>query len=105
MQDIFEYVKYDNTSATPCPAGLKAVNTGSTLGAECLRIKPGMEKLASRFETRRYLALLGGKDPFSICQTLFLICQTGQVFADSACNCFCWMPSSHLPPPQTHMLK
>ena len=77
MQDIFDYVKYDNTSATPCPAGLSAVNTGSTLGAECLRIKPGMEKLASRFETRRYLALLGGELPFPICQACL-------VLADSA---------------------
>jgi hypothetical protein len=39
------------------------IPTGSVLGAECLKIKPGMEKLASRFETRRYLALLGGLHP------------------------------------------
>jgi hypothetical protein len=65
FMDIFEYAKYDVNATTPCPAGLTAVNTGSVLGAECLRIKPGMERLASRFETRRYLALMGGTTEFT----------------------------------------
>ena len=34
-------------------------------GAECLMIRPGMELIASRFETRRYLALLGGTTEFT----------------------------------------
>lgn len=35
------------------------------VGPECLRVKPGQEILASRFETRRYLAMLGGTTEWS----------------------------------------
>ena len=38
---------------------------GMPNGAECLMLKPGMEMIASRFETRRYLALLGGTTEFT----------------------------------------
>ena len=40
-----------------CDAGFTGVNVGQ--GAECLKVKPGMEKLASRLETRRYGNMLG----------------------------------------------
>ena len=39
--------------------------TGGLNGAECLRLRPGMEQIASRFETRRYLAYLGGTTEFT----------------------------------------
>lgn len=55
--DLFEVATYNSTSNS-CPANFKAVNTGGR-GAECLRVKSGMEKLASRFETRRYAGYLG----------------------------------------------
>ncbi|MCB9764029.1 MAG: DUF839 domain-containing protein [Alphaproteobacteria bacterium] len=40
-----------------CPEGFGSVRT--TWGPECLRVREGMETLASRLETRRYAALLG----------------------------------------------
>ncbi len=40
-----------------CPTGFTSINT--TPGHECLQIKTGMEKAASRLETRRYAALRG----------------------------------------------
>ena len=40
-------------------------HAGGLNGAECLRLKPGMEQVASRFETRRYLAYLGGTTEFT----------------------------------------
>ena len=40
-------------------------DAGGLHGAECLRLKPGMEQIASRFETRRYLAYLGGTTEFT----------------------------------------
>ncbi len=46
-----------------CPtAGFKFVNT--TTGKECLQVKVGMEKAASRLETRRYAAMMGGTTEF-----------------------------------------
>lgn len=48
-----------------CPStGFKSVNTGSG-GLECLKLKTGMEKAASRLETRRYAALLGATTEFN----------------------------------------
>lgn len=40
-----------------CPADFSGVNTSA--GFECLAVKPGMETVASRLETRRYAALMG----------------------------------------------
>jgi secreted PhoX family phosphatase len=45
-----------------CPAGYGDINTSA--GHECLMIKPGMEKVASRLETRRYAALMGATTEF-----------------------------------------
>ena len=49
---LMDRVLPDPTGA--CPAGLRL--TRSHTGLECLGIKPGMELLASRLETRRYAA-------------------------------------------------
>jgi len=56
--DIFEKGDVAN-----CPAGFKLIVT--TPGAECLKVKPGMEKAASRLESRRYAAMLGGTTEFN----------------------------------------
>lgn len=61
FNDIFE-------TATPnadnsCPATFTSINT--TTGHECLKVKAGMEKAASRLETRRYAAMLGGTTEFN----------------------------------------
>jgi secreted PhoX family phosphatase len=57
-------VRFDElfTAADPdasggCPAGMASTNT--LTGHECLAVKPGMDLLASRLETRRYAALKG----------------------------------------------
>ena len=68
--DIFEtadMVKTDVDGDTieetgRCPADFTAVNT--TPGAECLKIKEGMETAASRLETRRYAAMKGATTEF-----------------------------------------
>ena len=59
--DIFE-------TATPeadhtCAAGFSSVNAGG-VGQECLKIKSGMEKAASRLETRRYAGIKGATTEF-----------------------------------------
>lgn len=41
-----------------CDTGYTSVNVGG-FGQECLKLKDGMEKVASRLETRRYAAYLG----------------------------------------------
>lgn len=59
--DIFDSVA-PNADAT-CPDGFTSINT--TPGHECLKVKPGMEKAASRLETRRYGAMKGGTTEFN----------------------------------------
>ncbi len=61
FSDIFETAE-PNEDGT-CPAGFVSVNTEDS-GHECLRVKPGMEKIASRLETRRYAAMLGATTEF-----------------------------------------
>ena len=56
--DLFEEATPSSTSApAACPTGFKAVH--GSAGLECLKVKVGMEKLASRFESRRYAGYLG----------------------------------------------
>jgi len=57
--DIFEWAAATGSPSTTCPEGFKYVLTKSTTG-ECLKFKVGMEKAAAFFETRRYIAYLGG---------------------------------------------
>ncbi len=45
-----------------CPFGFTSVNT--TWGFECLQVKPGMDKYASRLESRRYAAYKGATTEF-----------------------------------------
>ncbi|MGE4268646.1 MAG: alkaline phosphatase PhoX, partial [Deferribacterales bacterium] len=58
--DIFDEV--DISGGATCPTTHKEINT--TYGHECLQVKTGMEKAASRLETRRYAAMLGGTTEF-----------------------------------------
>lgn len=51
------------SSIEMCKDGHRPVNTDASW--ECLKVKPGMEKYASRFETRRYAALLGATTEWS----------------------------------------
>merc|ERR1711879_865650 len=61
FDDIFKKmsVKEDGTCAI---SSFTAINT--TMGAECLKIKDGMEEIASRLESRRYAALKGATTEF-----------------------------------------
>ena len=68
FSQIFDYAKYNATAEPRCPPLFRSVNNGHSLDAngkvtgvagECLRLKAGMEKLASRFETRRFAAYVG----------------------------------------------
>lgn len=45
-----------------CPDGFGSINT--RFGRECLRVRPGMEGLASRLESRRFAALRGATTEF-----------------------------------------
>jgi len=60
FSDIFETAS-GNEDGT-CPTGFKAVNTSAYF--ECLKLKPGMEKVASRLETRRYASYMGATTEF-----------------------------------------
>lgn len=52
--DIFDSVSPSNGV---CDSGFTSVNT--SVGQECLKVKTGMDKTASRLETRRYAAIKG----------------------------------------------
>lgn len=54
--DIFETA--DASEEGNCPEGFTSINAGGN-GQECLQVKTGMEKVASRLETRRYAAVMG----------------------------------------------
>lgn len=58
FNDIFETASIDEK----CPEGFTSVNT--TMKQECLKIKPGMEEIASRLESRRYAAIKGATTEF-----------------------------------------
>merc|ERR1719453_1557153 len=62
FSDLFEVEAPDANSG--CSSGFTAINAGG-VGVECLKVKPGKEKLASRLETRRYAAMLGCTAEFS----------------------------------------
>jgi len=63
FSDLFD-VATPNAAAPFCPDGFTSVNTDSVAKLECLKLKPGKEMLASRFETRRYAALKGATSEF-----------------------------------------
>lgn len=58
--DIFETADMD--AEGNCADGFTGINTAT--GKECLKLKPGMEKAASRMETRRYAAMMGATTEF-----------------------------------------
>lgn len=58
--DLFDTV--DPVSGA-CADGYTSINANGA-GQECLKLKPGMEKAASRLETRRYAAYLGATTEF-----------------------------------------
>ncbi len=58
FNDIFETAPTDQA----CPSGFTSINT--TMKQECLKIKPGMEEIASRLESRRYAAIKGATTEF-----------------------------------------
>lgn len=57
--DMFEARKAEGDQ---CPAGFSSINTAWK--HECLKLKPGMEKYASRLESRRYAAIQGATTEF-----------------------------------------
>ncbi len=59
---MFETATPDATT-NACPATFSSINT--TTGHECLKVKTGMDKAASRLETRRYAAIKGGTTEFN----------------------------------------
>lgn len=60
FSDIFETAKVNSDKS--CPTGFTSINT--TSGHECLKVKDGMDRVASRLETRRYAALKGATTEF-----------------------------------------
>jgi hypothetical protein len=57
FSDLFEVQQPLPVLVAPfCSAGFTSVNT---ITQECLKLKPGMEKIASRLEMRRYAAMMG----------------------------------------------
>jgi secreted PhoX family phosphatase len=60
FSDIFETAEMAGDGS--CPIGYLASNAEAR--AECLMVKPGMETVASRLETRRYASMLGATTEF-----------------------------------------
>ncbi|MCB1486125.1 MAG: DUF839 domain-containing protein, partial [Bauldia sp.] len=58
--DLFETAEMGEDGS--CPAGFLSSNAEGRI--ECLKVKPGMEMLASRLETRRYASMLGATTEF-----------------------------------------
>jgi secreted PhoX family phosphatase len=66
--DIFD--KVTPVKDGVCPDGYTSINAGHRIDKygrfhQCLKIKPGMEKAASRLETRRYAAMKGATTEFN----------------------------------------
>lgn len=59
FNDIFESASANDMQ---CPSDFSSINT--TMKHECLKIKPGMEEIASRMESRRYAAIKGATTEF-----------------------------------------
>ena len=60
FSDLFDAA--DIAADGSCPDGFLSSNADSQ--AECLKVKPGMEPVASRLETRRYASMLGATTEF-----------------------------------------
>ncbi|MCO6185120.1 PhoX family phosphatase [Rhizobium sp. L1K21] len=60
FSDIFDSERFDDDGN--CPEGFLPSNAEGR--SECLKVKPGMEKLASRLETRRYASMHGATTEF-----------------------------------------
>ena len=60
FSDLFETA--DIADDGKCPEGFKSSNAEGR--AECLKVKPGMDLLASRLETRRYASMMGATTEF-----------------------------------------
>jgi secreted PhoX family phosphatase len=60
FDDMFE--RTDIADDGSCPSGFLSSNAEER--AECLKVKPGMEALASRLETRRYASMMGATTEF-----------------------------------------
>ncbi|UXD88551.1 PhoX family protein [Thalassolituus hydrocarboniclasticus] len=60
FNDIFDS---EDPVGNACSAGFTSINANG-VGQECLKVKAGMEKVASRLETRRYAAMLGATTEF-----------------------------------------
>ncbi|WP_295530601.1 alkaline phosphatase PhoX [uncultured Thioclava sp.] len=60
FSDIFETAEIGDDGT--CPEGFSATNAKGN--AECLRVKDGMDMLASRLETRRYASMKGATTEF-----------------------------------------
>lgn len=61
FSDIFETARFDDGGI--CPEGYSSSNAEAV--SECLKVRPGMDVLASRLETRRYASMLGATTEFS----------------------------------------
>ena len=60
FSDLFETA--DMADDGTCPVGFLASNAEAA--AECLKVKPGMDAIASRVETRRYASMMGATTEF-----------------------------------------
>ncbi len=60
FSDLFETAKIADDGS--CPAGFLTSNAEER--AECLKVKPGMDIVASRVETRRYASMMGATTEF-----------------------------------------
>lgn len=76
FSDMFETADPVNNA---CPTGFTSINAGN-VGHECLRVKAGQDKLASRLETRRYAAMLGCTSEFSRQEGVTFSMDTGKLY-------------------------
>jgi secreted PhoX family phosphatase len=82
FDDIFDTAQvnsaWSEVSTCDINGGFVSVRTSS--GHECLKIKEGMEAMASRFETRRYAAMLGCTSEFNALQGITASASKNKLF-------------------------
>ena len=85
FHDLFEIAKpevhfSEGKARVRCPEQFDSVNQG-TAGVECLKVKEGMDLVASRLESRRYSAMKGATTEFTKLEGLTYDPHRNQMYA------------------------
>ena len=82
FDDFFDTAQVNSawSEVSSCDTDHGFVSVRTSSGHECLKIKEGMEAMASRFETRRYAAMLGCTSEFNALQGITASASKNKLF-------------------------